>query len=86
MICNDHTTTITADKPPLLEADRCNLTGPWKLSLHAEEKAANKDPPHNEAINVIFDPPIACQNFLWYHAVAGFPLEETFIRDVRNRN
>ncbi len=23
----DHTTTITANKPPVLEADRCNLTG-----------------------------------------------------------
>ncbi len=26
-IYDDHTTTITANKPPLLEADRCNLTG-----------------------------------------------------------
>ncbi len=26
-IYDDHTTTITANKPPVLEADRCNLTG-----------------------------------------------------------
>jgi hypothetical protein len=63
-IYDDHTTTIIANKPPLLEANRCNLTGLWKLSLHAEETAANREPPHNEAINVIFDFPSACQNFL----------------------
>jgi hypothetical protein len=49
VIYGDHTTTITADKPPILEADRCNLTGLWKLPLHAEETATNKEPPHNEA-------------------------------------
>ncbi len=84
VIYNDYTTTITADKPPILEADRCNLTGVLKLPLHAEETAANKEPPHNEAINVIFDLPSACQNFLWYHAAARFPVKETFIRAVCN--
>jgi hypothetical protein len=79
-IYDDHTTTITADKPPVLEANRCNLTGLWKLPLHSEGIAANKEPPHNEAINVIFNLPSACQNFLWYHAAAGFPPKETFIR------
>ncbi len=73
-IYNDYTTTITADKPPvLMEADRCNLTGLWKLPLHTEEAATNKDLLHNKAINVIFDLPSACQNFLWYHTAAGFP-------------
>ncbi len=76
----------TATKPLVLEADRCNLTGLWKLPLHAEETAANKKPPHNEAINVIFDLPSACQNLLWYHAAAGFPVKETFIRAVCNGN
>jgi hypothetical protein len=36
-IYDDHITTITANKPPVLEADRCNLTGLWKLPLHPEE-------------------------------------------------
>jgi hypothetical protein len=85
-IYDDHTTTIIADKPPVLEADRCNLTGLWKLPLHAEETVANKDPPHHEAINVIFDLPSACQNFLWYHPAARFPPKETFIRAVCNGN
>jgi hypothetical protein len=85
-IYGDHTNTITADKPPILEADRCNLIGLWKLPLHPEGIAANGEPPHDEAINVIFDLPSTCQNFLWYHAVAGFPLKETFIRAVCNKN
>jgi hypothetical protein len=61
---NDQLTTITADKPPVLEANRCNLTGLWKLPLHAEETEANENPPQNEAINVIFNLPSAHQNFL----------------------
>ncbi len=72
--------------PPLLEANRCDLTGLWKHPLHPEGIAANGEPPHNEAINVIFDLPIACQNFLWYHPAAGPPPKETFIRAVCNRN
>jgi hypothetical protein len=43
-IYNDYTTTITADKPPVLEADRCNLTGLWKLPIHTEEIATKKTP------------------------------------------
>jgi hypothetical protein len=84
-IYDDHTMTITADNPPILEADRCNLTSLWKLPLH-KDTAANEEPPHNEAINVTFDLPSACQNLLWYHAAAGFPPKETFIRVVCNRN
>jgi hypothetical protein len=85
-IYNDHTTTITANKSPVLEANRCNLTGLQKLPLHAEETAANKEPPHNESINVIFDHPSACQNFLWYHMAAIFLPKETFIRAICNGN
>ncbi len=81
-----HTTTITANKPPILEANRCNLAGLWKLPLHPYGKMANGEPPHNEAINVIIDLPSTCQNFLWYHAAAGFPPKETFIRAVCNGN
>ncbi len=77
MIYNDQTMTITANKPPVLKVDRCNLTGLWKLPLHAEDAAANKEPPHNEAMNVIFHLPSARQNFLWYHPVARFPPKET---------
>ncbi len=71
-IYDDHTTAVTANKPPVLEVNRCNLTGPWKLPLHPEGIAANKEPPHGKAINVIFDLPSAHQNSLYYHAVTGF--------------
>ena len=40
-IYNDNTTTITTDKPPILEANRCNLTGHQKVPLHPEGIAAN---------------------------------------------
>jgi hypothetical protein len=36
-IYNAHTTAITANKPPVLNTDRCNLTGLWKLPLQAEQ-------------------------------------------------
>jgi hypothetical protein len=85
-IYDDHTTTITADKPSVLEADRCNLTGLWKLPLHPEGIAANREPPHDEAINVILDLPSARQNFLWHHAATRFPPKETFIKAVCNGN
>jgi hypothetical protein len=85
-IYDDHTMKITDNNPPVLEANRCNFTGLWKLPFHAEDTAANKEPPHNKAINVIFDLPSARQNFLWYHLAAGFPSKETFIRAVRNGN
>jgi hypothetical protein len=85
-INDDHTTTITADKPPVLEADRCNLTGLWNLPLHPEGIAANGEPPNDKAINVIFNLPSAHKNFLWYHTAAGFPPKEIFIRAVCNGN
>jgi hypothetical protein len=59
---------------------------PLETPLHPEGIAANGEPPHNKAINIIFDLPSARQNFLWYHAAAGFPPKETFIRAVCNGN
>jgi hypothetical protein len=41
-IYDDHTTTIIADKPPILEADRCNLRGLWKLPLHTEKNSSQQ--------------------------------------------
>jgi hypothetical protein len=70
--------------PPILEANRCDLTGLWKLPLHTEESSSNKESPYGEAVNIIFDLPSTHQNFLWYHAAAGFPVKETFIRAVCN--
>jgi len=81
-----YTTTISASNPPVLDAERCDHTGLWKLPLDDKTKETNGTPPTNEAINVIFDLPSARQTFLWYHTAAGFPIKETFIKAVRNRN
>ena len=87
-IYDDHTTTITANKPPVLNNDWCNLTGLWKLSLQEDYQNNNQSFPQkqNEAINIIFHLSSAHQTFLWYHALVGFPTRETFIRAVCNGN
>ena len=86
VIYDDYTTTILASNPPVLDADRCDRTGLWKLPLDNKIKVTNMNSPTNEAINAIFDLPSARQTFLWYHASAGFPVKESFIKAVRNGN
>ena len=44
-IYDDQTTTITANKPPVLNADRCNLTGLWKLPLQEDYQNDNQSFP-----------------------------------------
>ena len=85
-IYDDYTTQVTATNPPVLAADRCTHTGLWKLPLHARQKESHVNSHTAEAINVIFDLPSARQTFLWYHAAAGFPVKETFIKAVRAGN
>ncbi len=70
-IYNDYTTKITTSKPLVLNTDRCNHTGLWKLTLDDQNKKHHKSPPENEAINVISNLPSARQSFFWYHAAAG---------------
>jgi len=77
---------ILASNPPVLDADRCNSTGLWKLPLDNKTKETNINLPTNEAINAIFDLPSTRQTFLWYHASASFPVKEQFIKAVRNGN
>ena len=87
-IYDDYTTKITATSPPVLESERCEHTGMWKLDLNpAATLTTPTDPaaPH-ETINVIFELPSARDTFLWYHASAGFPTKATFIDAVRNGN
>ncbi len=58
--------------PPQLQPTSPSSWKPIGATLQAFETSpstqkktvANKDPPNNEAINVIFDLPSACQNFL----------------------
>jgi hypothetical protein len=77
----DNTTTITASNPPILESNRCQDTGLWRLNLDPNDKHATP-----KTINVIFDLPSSNKTFLWYHASVGFPPKETFIDAIRNGN
>ena len=64
VIYDDYTTTISASNPPILDAERCDHTGLWKLPLDDKTEETNGTLPTNEAINVIFDLPSAHQTFL----------------------
>jgi hypothetical protein len=75
-----------ASNPPVLDAARCENTGLWKLPLDDKTKEDSINSLPNEAINAIFDLPSARQTFLWYHASAGFPVNEQFIKAVQNGN
>jgi len=83
-IYDDYTTKISTSNPPVLDAERCDQTGLWKLPLDTTGTATHDTPPTNEPINVIFDLLSARQTFLWYHAAAGFPPKATFLKAVRN--
>ena len=87
-IYDDYTTTITATSPPVLESERCEHTGMWKLDLNPAATLTTPTDPAAplETINVIFELPSARETFLWYHASAGFPTKATFIDAVRNGN
>ena len=88
-IYDDETTTVTADKPPVLTAPRCPSSGLWRLTLDPDAAATNQPTGMHtgaETANVIFDLPSTRQSFLWYHAAAGFPPKETFLKAVRRGN
>ncbi len=88
-IYDDKTTIVTADKPPVLSAPRCNLTRLWKLTLDPQTEAAKRKETTQrgpEEINVVFNLPSMLQTFLWYHTAAGFPMKETFIKAVQIGN
>ena len=88
-IYNDDTTMVTANKLLVLTAPRCKSTGLWQLNLDPHTEEINQPagaPTGEKTANVIFDLPSARQSFLWYHAAAGFPPKETFLRAVRHGN
>jgi len=87
-IYDDYTKKITATSPPVLESERCEHTGMWKLDLNPAATLTTPTDPAAplETINVIFELPSARETFLWYHASAGFPTKATFIEAVRNGN
>jgi hypothetical protein len=83
------TTTITAMVEPVLEAPRCTLTSLWLMPLktktHGSNQASNIEGV-TERVNKIFELPSTCQTILYHHALAGFPIKETFLNAVRAGN
>jgi hypothetical protein len=41
-IYDDYTTTISASNPPVLDAERCDHTGLWKLQLDGKTEEADE--------------------------------------------
>jgi hypothetical protein len=66
-IYDDYTTKITATSPPVLESERCENTGIWKLDLNPAATLTTPTDPAAplETINVIFELPSARDTFLW---------------------
>ncbi len=90
-IYNGTTTTITISREPLIVAPQCHVTGFWKMELDLDyEILGQKHPNHFiagvDAANAIFDLPNTRQSLMYYHALAGFPVKETFMDAVRAGN
>ncbi len=75
-----HPTPLSLTQKDVTTQDYGNFN--WTKKI----KETNGNLPTDKAINVIFDLPSARQTFLWYHAAAGFPVKESFIKAVRNGN
>jgi hypothetical protein len=86
----DATTTIVlTSKDPILVAPRCQATGLWKIDLDYE--VLGREYPDQfiadvDKANAIFNLPNTQQFLLYYHALAGFHPEETFLAVVRAGN
>ena len=86
-IHDNDTTMVMSNKLPILTPPRCKTSGLWRLNLNPEaEKTDQPNEESTETAHVIFDLPSARQSFLWYHAAAGFPPKETFLKAVRHGN
>ncbi len=86
---NAKTTTITATAEPILKAPRCTLTGLWLMPLETKTNGGNQASNIEgvtERANAIFALPSTRQTNLYHHALAGFPVKETFLKAVRAGN
>jgi hypothetical protein len=90
---NPTTTMITATTEPVLEAPRCTSTGLWLMPLETKTNGSNQnvniagDKASNiqgvtERANAIFKLPSTRHTILYHHALAGFPVKETFLNAV----
>jgi hypothetical protein len=85
------TTKLTASGNPNIVAPWCEDTGLWKMELDLDyEILSRKDPEHFIAgvdkASAIFNLPNTRHSLLYYHALAVFPVKETFLDAVRVGN
>jgi hypothetical protein len=90
-VYNGTTTTITALGKPIIIAPRCNDTGLWKMELNLDYEILGQEYPKQfftgvDEANAIFDLPNTRQFLMYYHALAGFSVNETFMDAVRAKN
>jgi hypothetical protein len=90
-IYNGTTTTITTLGEPLIVAPRCNITGLWKMELDLDFEILGQEHPNHfiagvNAANAIFNLPNTRKSLMYYHALAGFPVKETFMDAVCTGN
>jgi hypothetical protein len=74
---------------PVLEAPRCTLTGLWLMPLETKTNCGNQASNIEgvtERANAIFELPNTRQTILYHHALAGFPMKETFLNAVWAEN
>ncbi len=81
------TTTITALGEPNIVAPQCNNTGLWKMELNLNYEVLGMACPAQfiagaDKANAIFDLPNNRQTLQYLHALAGFPVKETFLAVV----
>ncbi len=86
------TTTITASLgKPIIVAPQCNNTGLWKMELNLDYEVLGTTCPAQfivgvDKANAIFDLPNSQQTLQYLHALAGFPVKETFLAAVQAGN
>ncbi len=90
-IYNGTMTTITTLGEPLIVAPRCNITGLWKMELDLDYEMLGQEHLNHfitgvKTAKTIFNLPNTCQSLMYYHALVGFPVKETFMGAVRARN
>jgi hypothetical protein len=90
-IYNRTTTKLTASGDPIIVVPWCEDIGLWKMELELNYKIlGRKDPEHfiagADTANAIFNLPNTRHSLLYYHALAGFPMRETFLDAVRAGN
>ncbi len=76
IIYNVNPTAITASNPPILESNRCQHTGMWRLNLNPKNPNTHSpDKQHviPETINVIFDLPSSCKTFFLVPRISRIP-------------